>query len=427
MPHMDTVDSVMRLLEKGELEKLKNVLIHILIDKKVLDKGRFLGMDIIVVFDGTGIHSFTERHCDSCLSTTTQSTLTFSTEAKTALKSQGIEQGILECLKKLKSLKFKEKVGWQEAFKNKLGRSLSEKEAQLIREQASIKLGTTSYSHKVLEAKLVCSNGFAISLGSEWIENEVDGYDKQDCEASAFKRLSESIKSDFPRLNICVVVDGLYPNEPFFVTCKENNWRFICTFKDGNLPSLQAKVEEQLSLNKHNTRVEELQIGGEKINRVIRWINGLDYRGIPIAWVECVETTVNSKNTTTVTRFVYLASTEIKYSTAMDYVKAGRLRQKIENEGFNTQKNGGYALEHKYSRVSPLAMKNYYQCLQIAHLINQLCLLSQTVKKQLREWKTTLKHCWVSMISFLIHGNINEENLARFLSKPIQYRYFYLL
>ena len=31
---------------------------------------------------------------------------------------------------------------------------------------------------------------------------------------------------------------------------------------------------------------------------------------------------------------------------------AGRLRWKIENEGFNTQKNGDYELEHKFNRKS---------------------------------------------------------------------------
>ncbi|RLC74380.1 MAG: hypothetical protein DRJ03_17950 [Chloroflexi bacterium] len=30
--------------------------------------------------------------------------------------------------------------------------------------------------------------------------------------------------------------------------------------------------------------------------------------------------------------------------------EGGRLRWKIENEGFNVQKNGGYGLEHAYTR-----------------------------------------------------------------------------
>jgi hypothetical protein len=50
----------------------------------------------------------------------------------------------------------------------------------------------------------------------------------------------------------------------------------------------------------------------------------------------------------------------------------GRLRWKIENEGFNTLKNGGYNMPHKYARKSYQGMKNYYQFMQIAYCINQL-------------------------------------------------------
>lgn len=55
------------------------------------------------------------------------------------------------------------------------------------------------------------------------------------------------------------------------------------------------------------------------------------------------------------------------------------MRWKIENEGFNEQKNNGYELEHKYSEVSLRAAKNYYQCLQIACIINQLLVKGQSV------------------------------------------------
>jgi uncharacterized protein YjgD (DUF1641 family) len=48
-----------------------------------------------------------------------------------------------------------------------------------------------------------------------------------------------------------------------------------------------------------------------------------------------------------------------------------RLRWKIENEGFNTQKNRGYNLERSFSK-NEVAMKNYYLILQIAHTIGQL-------------------------------------------------------
>jgi len=51
--------------------------------------------------------------------------------------------------------------------------------------------------------------------------------------------------------------------------------------------------------------------------------------------------------------------------------RGGRLRWKIENEGFNTQKNSGFALEHAYG-TGPWAIKNFYLLMQLAHLIVQL-------------------------------------------------------
>ena len=49
----------------------------------------------------------------------------------------------------------------------------------------------------------------------------------------------------------------------------------------------------------------------------------------------------------------------------------GRMRWKIENQGFNVQKNGGYELKHVYTN-NPTSAKILYYLLQIAHMIQQL-------------------------------------------------------
>ena len=77
---------------------------------------------------------------------------------------------------------------------------------------------------------MVLPNGLAISLATEWtvtelgrsIENDNLEYDKQDCELKAFDRLSVKLKKSFPRLPMCIVADGLYPNNTVFEICKEN-------------------------------------------------------------------------------------------------------------------------------------------------------------------------------------------------------------
>ena len=54
-------------------------------------------------------------------------------------------------------------------------------------------------------------------------------------------------------------------------------------------------------------------------------------------------------------------------------IHAGRGRWKIEDEGFNNQKNGIYDIEHLNSHDSR-AMKNHYLLTQIADIIMQLYL-----------------------------------------------------
>lgn len=67
----------------------------------------------------------------------------------------------------------------------------------------------TRWYEYVLEAKLICPNGFCISLCSEWVENPEGDFDKQDCELKAFARLADGLKKAFPRLPICILADGL--------------------------------------------------------------------------------------------------------------------------------------------------------------------------------------------------------------------------
>lgn len=342
---MDTVDDVMRCLEYGELEQLKTSLIRTLLEKKTLHKFRFMRHWFLVAVDGSGVMSFSKKHCDHCLSKT---------------------------------------------YKN----------------------GKTRWFHNVLEAKLVCSNGFSISLATQWIENPEGDFKKQDCEQKAFKRLAEKLKKMHPRLPICITADALYPNQTFFSICKDNHWSFIVTFEEGNLPSVWKKVGLLGPITAENKYDRLIVEKGKKIRQHYCWINEINYHGYQLNWIECVESIENDeKDKEESNRFVHLTDIKISRSTASEISHSGRLRWKIENEGFNTQKNHGYNLKHKYSRVSWLAAKNYYQCLQIGHLINQLFELSSNCKKLL-EGKITIKHLWKSMIGFLAFDAIDCQELS---------------
>ena len=357
LPHLDTPDEYFRNLSDNPLEQVKAGMISRLIRNKVIESGKFRG-HYVVAIDGTGVVTFNNRHCDSCLSKTSKN-------------------------------------------------------------------GVTTYHHNVLEAKLLTPSGLSLSMATEWISNEgKDEYQKQDCEREAFKRLAKKLKRLYPRLPMVITVDGLYPWDGFFTVCQQNRWKYIVVLKDGNLTSLQEDIcFEKTITPKQITEVKR----ADRIKMTTlkyHWLSGLPYRKHLLNYVECNEACVNVKSHETKThRFVHLTNFEVDGKNCDGISSTGRLRQKIENEGFNSQKKQGYALEHKFSRISFQAMKNYYQCLQIAHIINQLTEASQTIKVLLNKTlKCTVKYLWKRLLSFLLENQIVEYEMAALVSKPFQIR-----
>jgi hypothetical protein len=272
-----------------------------------------------------------------------------------------------------------------------------------------------------VEAKLVCSNGFALSLETEWIKN-ASSMDKQDCERKAFTRLSERLKKDYPRLPVLIPADGLYPYEGVFEACRTNARQYLFTFKDGNLKSVWEQVEDDLSGKRKDEKTHFLLNQKEHvIQQKIRWINGLKYKSFTLNWIECVETETKEGNTKE-TRFVHLSSMSVDHDSAVQISRHARLRWKIENEGFNTQKNHGYYLEHKFSRTNFTATRNYYQCLQIAHMINQFVEYEISFQKKLHQ-KDTFGTLWSWANATLMMDIFDDVFLSEVFKTDCQLRY----
>ena len=353
LPHLDTVDKVMRALPEKFLEELKDKLVQILLQKKMWHSQRLFNKYFIIAVDATGVFTFDEDPSG-------QST------------------------------------------------------------HKTYKSGKKNYFHNVLEAKLVTASGFSISIMTEWIENPEGEYNKQDCEQKAFVRLAEKLKKAYPRLPICIVADSLYPCQNFFKICTENNWAYIATFKEGSIPTIAATAE-LTDQTKPNRLQHDFIKEKTPITQIYRWVNNIKYHEHSMNWIECLETQLEKEKVQT-TRFVHLTNLEIDAHHIILVSQGGRLRWKIENEGFNSQKNSGFALCHKYSRVNYLAMKNYYQCLQIAHLFTQLMILDSRFQKLLTD-KMTCKYLWEWMIGFLIFTKVCVKTLQQWNAQSIQIRF----
>jgi len=229
--------------------------------------------------------------------------------------------------------------------------------------------GGTQYYHHVLEAKIVTPEGLAISIGSEFIENARPKDTKQDCELKAFVRLAGKLKKDFPQLRLCLCLDGLYANGTVLDICRQNQWKYFITFMEGSMPAVWKEYRTLLELCPANRKTRRTHLG---LQQQFAWVENLEYmddqkRTHRFNAFQCAEQS-DAENKF----FAWLTNFEITpENVAALGNRGGRCRWKIENEGFNNQKNGGFNLEHAYS-TGDWQIKNFYVLLQIAHIILQL-------------------------------------------------------
>lgn len=273
--------------------------------------------------------------------------------------------------------------------------------------------GKTIYYHLVLEAKLVTPGGLALSLGTEFIENVDPEASRQDCELKAFPRLIKKIKRRFPRLRICLLLDGLYANQGVFTLCKTVDWNWIITFKEGALPTAFDEFQRIKAMTPTNF-IEHWE--QERYQR-ISWVNDLEHESHRFSAFDCLTYDRRQDHQ----YFAWITDLPVREATLRQLTnRGGRIRWKIENEGFNVQKNYGYALEHTYCH-DPNAGKNYYFLLQIAHIILQL-MVKGTLKKAFKTRIQTMSNFFRRLAESLRNAIIRAAEITECAVRSIQIR-----
>jgi len=240
------------------------------------------------------------------------------------------------------------------------------------------------------------------SIGTEFIENESEDVTKQDCELNAFHRLALKIKQTFKRLPICLLGDSLYACEPVFRRCDEHKWRYLFRFKEGRIKSIASEFEALKELERSDKQGHLL------------WVNDIAYNDRK---VHLMESQVKSENGSK-KQYVFITNLRITEKNVNQLIAAGRSRWKIENQGFNEQKNNRYNIEHANSH-NYTAMKNHYLLVQITDIIRQLYEKGATIYKIL---KKTAKEKSSNLLEAIRTRRITDEELAA-LEKPIQVRF----
>lgn len=232
--------------------------------------------------------------------------------------------------------------------------------------------GTQRWMHAVLEAKLILSNGMVISLASVSIENRDAGATKQDCEQKAIPRLARRLKQLYPRLPICLTGDSLYACAPFMKLCEEMNWSYIAVLKEGRTPALWRRA---VTASRKTSQYTQTLPNGTV--QTFRWATNLEHEAHTTHAVFCDETEPDGEQH----HWAWVTDHRPdQHSAPFIANKGGRARWKIENQGFNTQKNGEFEMKHDYGSKG-YAWYNTYLVAQIAHLLIQLVMYGDLIKK----------------------------------------------
>ena len=283
------------------------------------------------------------------------------------------------------------------------------------------KNGVVTLMNHVPEAKLACSNGLSLSLCSEWIINTEGEYDKQDCEITAFKRLSVRLKKYFPRLPVCLVFDGLYCNAPVMDICRTNNWQWIAVFKDGNLPSVHQELD---LLPAGAFRTLKRLMPQKKTSTEYYRCNDLDYRKYQVHWIKCLQETTTQTGIVEKHHFEYLTSISQDCGVIEECVEAARDRWHIE-DSFNDQKNREFNMQHLFSRSSFTAFCNWYQTMQLARIIYQFAVRTKEFTQLLNSHsKQTIRHLWENMCSVISMIDLQDftDLFDQWIATPRQVR-----
>jgi len=239
--------------------------------------------------------------------------------------------------------------------------------------------------------------------------------------------LAERLKQRFPRLPICLLLDGLFAGGPTFSICEKNHWKYLIVLQEDDIPYIneEFKVLSKLAPEDHLVFRTGVQL---EIKQDLRWVNQIAYVDSKqeehnVSVIECLETKPDADKQPKTTHFKWVTNFNVTAHRVVALAnQGGRLRWKIENEGFNVQKNGGYALEHVYSQDTT-AGKIFYLLLQIAHLLSQLIEHGSLFRKAFPKGVGSAKNIAFRLLEAWRNLRLSRVDVQRMLDARIQIRF----
>ncbi len=218
----------------------------------------------------------------------------------------------------------------------------------------------------VLTASLVGPFGMSLPFMSVFMDMPDLVRNKADCEINAFTRLAPRLQSAFPRLPMCLLLDGLYAAQPVFDICKANHWKFIATLREGRQPLAYEEAVQTMMMLPSQCFSGKRQGEDGLVDQTLRWTDDVPFGAHAFSVLFSGEISPKAA-----TLWVWVTNLRLGYERVYAIANhGGRARSSIENL-FNVEKNGGFGLEHTFC-ANEQASQNYHLIMQTAYIIWQL-------------------------------------------------------
>ena len=271
----------------------------------------------------------------------------------------------------------------------------------------------------VLEAKIVTPWNWSIPIMGEPVDPWTTEAEKQDCEMKAFYRLAPRLKAAFPRLPICILGDALYACAPIVECCRNFNWSYLLTCKEGRTPNMMKAVAKVLG---KAPREHADAISGEGRTGTVGWVNRdeIEYEtgAEALGNVVVVRETEPGEDGEEVVVYngAFLTDLPVEGGVrATEMSDWGRRRWKIEN-GFHTLKSkDGFGLGHTFCN-NETARRNMHTLMNIAHALWQV-FYSGWLRRLERGTRKETQKGW----ALILHATIIARGIARdlFGTRPL--------
>jgi hypothetical protein len=373
-PHGDTLEDLVSQLSVDEVQECVCRIVEALIRKKVLYPFRLLDQWFVIAIDGSGTFSFTERHCPYCLTQTQHGKIIYFhniLEAKLVTPSGFAFSIMTEFIENPHEKPTKQDCELKALYR--LAKRLKERFPKL-----PLLLS--------LDGLYACGPVFDLCRRNGWHFMAV----LKDHDIPSINEEFESLAPLAPqdRLSLRTGKD--------LSTAQEFRWvneiSYIDDAKREHAVSVIECVETKLSRKRVRAVLYDPSVGtpGDETDRAVPGagalappsVRGQEPAQPTAARLPCRLRRRRRAREAGQEKYLQEVLTTKKHKWVTDIMvnkktvepladDGGRLRWKVENEGFNVQKNGGYGLEHVYSN-NPNSAKVYYLLLQMAHILAQL-------------------------------------------------------